>query len=313
MDVSGELIMGDPLHFIGDLIVDGVRIDKEDGGVVKKFEGLSADANLKLTNMNYHGIPIDDARARLTLGGGKLRLDEMVIHALAGVAEGNASVGDKDGTDFDINVLFQNADLERFLDTISPGKAKIKGTMNLKGRLWGNTGSINGDLAFRAKEGSIAKYYLLSKMFTVLNVYKIVKKKKIDLLSEGFSYDRIKSSFEIRNSVMKFDDFHFASDSIQMSVVGKYLLRKREVDVVAGVQPLETLGRIVSAVPLLGWVMTGDDKKLLVVMLKIHGNIEDPVVVPQPVDTLSNSVRGIVLRSMQLPTELIMNPENVIK
>ena len=313
MDISGILFLDEQLHFTGALAIDGVTVDEKDGSITKGLEGLSADATLKLTNMKYHGIPIDDASAKLTLGGSRLRLDKMVVHALSGVVEGKASIEDKGGTDLDVNLVFTNADLGEFLDAISPGKAKINGTMNLKGRLWGNTNSINGDLVFRAEEGAIAKYYLISKMFTVLNVYKIVKKKKIDLLSEGFSYDRIKSSFEIRNGVMKFDDFYFDSDSVQMSVVGEYSLRKREVDAVAGVQPLETLGRIVSSVPLLGWVMTGEDRKLLVVMFKIQGDIKDPAVIPQPVDTLSNSVKGIVLRSMKLPSELITNPENVIK
>jgi hypothetical protein len=313
MDISGVLFLDRQPHFTGAIAIDGVRIDEKDGSITKELEGLSADATLKLTNMQYHGIPIDDASAKLTLEDGSLNLDKMVVHALSGVAEGKASIQDKGETDLDVNVAFTNADLGEFLDAISPGEAKISGTMNLKGRLWGNTNSINGDLVFRAKEGAIAKYYLVSKMFTVLNVYKIVKKKKIDLLSEGFSYDRITSTFKIRGGVMKFDDFYFASDSVQMSVVGEYSLRKRKVNAVAGVQPLETLGRIVSSVPVLGWVMTGEDKKLLVVMLKIQGDIEDPAVVPQPVSTLSNSVRGIVLRSLQLPSKLMTNPENVIK
>jgi len=300
-------------HFTGALAIDGLRIDKKDGSVIKEVKGLSADATLKLTNMNYRGIPINDASATLNLEAGRLNLDKMVAHGLAGVAEGKVSIGDTGETDLDVNVAFTNTDLEEFLDAISPGEAKISGTMNLKGRLWGNAESINGDLAFSATEGAIAKYYLVSKMFTVLNVYKIVKKKKIDLLSEGFSYDRIKSSFQIQNGIMKFDDFYFASDSVQMSVVGEYSLGKRKVNAVAGVQPLETLGRIVSSVPVLGWVMTGEDKKLLVVMLKIEGDIEDPAVIPQPVNTLSKSVMGIVLRSMKLPSKLITNPENVIK
>jgi hypothetical protein len=313
MDISGMLFLDRKMHFTGALAIDGVSLDEKERSITRELEGLSADATLKLTNMKYHGIPIDNASAKLALEDGNLHLDKMVVHALSGVAEGKASIEDNGATNLDINVAFTNADLGEFLDAISPGKAKISGTMNLKGRLWGNTDAINGDLVFRAKDGAIAKYFLVSKMFTVLNVYKIVKKKKIDLLSEGFSYDRIKSSFAIRNGVMKFDDFYFASDSVQMSVVGEYSLRKRKVNAVAGVQPLETLGRIVSSVPVLGWVMTGEDKKLLVVMLKIQGDIEDPSVIPQPVNTLSKSVMGIVLRSMQLPSELITNPENVIK
>jgi hypothetical protein len=313
MDISGILFMDRQPHFTGALAIDGVRIDEKEESITKELEGLSADATLKLTNMKYHGIPIDDASAKLTLEDGRLNLDKMVVHALSGVAEGKASIEDKGGTDLDVNLDFTDTDLGEFLDAISPGEAKISGTMKLKGRLWGNTDAINGDLVFRAKDGAIAKYYLISKMFTVLNVYKIVRNKKIDLLSEGFSYDRIKSSFAIRKGVMKFDDFYFASDSVQMSVVGEYSIRKRKVNAVAGVQPLETLDRIVSSVPVLGWVMTGEDKKLLVVMLKIQGDIENPTVVPQTVNTLSNSVKGIVLRSLQLPSELITNPENVIK
>ncbi len=313
MDISGVLFMDRQPHFTGALAIDGVRIDKKEGSITKELEGLSADATLKLTNMKYHGIPIDNASAKLTLESGRLNLDKMVVHALDGVVEGKASIEDKGGTNLDVNLVFTNTDLGEFLDAISPGDAKISGTMKLKGRLWGNTDAINGDLVFRAEDGAIAKYYLVSKMFTVLNVYKIVKKKKIDLLSEGFSYDRIKSSFAIRGGVMKFDDFYFASDSVQMSVVGEYSLGKRKVNAVAGVQPLETLGRIVSSVPVLGWVMTGEDRKLLVVMLKIQGDIEKPSVIPQPVNTLSKSVMGIVLRSLKLPSELITNPENVIK
>jgi hypothetical protein len=70
--------------------------------------------------------------------------------------------------------------------------------------------------------------------------------------------------------------------------------------------------RIISSVPFLGWVMTGEDGRLVVVTLKIRGDIRNPVVTPQPLDTLSTPVKGIFERSLKLPAKIITNPEKII-
>jgi len=193
-----------------------------------------------------------------------------------------------------------------------PGKPRLDGKLDLTGRIWGSTALLNGDLLFSARQGRVLKYSLLSKIFSVLNVYKILKSGEFDLIEEGFPYNRISASITIRDGIAKFDDFLFDSNSLQMSSVGRYSINKKEIDAVVTVQPFETIDKVLGLIPVVGWILTGDDNRFVIVNLTVKGKIEDPDIRVAPIDTLSKPVVGILLRTLKLPIEIIRNPQKMI-
>jgi uncharacterized protein YhdP len=132
-------------------------------------------------------------------------------------------------------------------------------------------------------------------------------------MSSHFTYNNLSSTFTIKNSVLSFDDFSLDSNSLQLSAVGTYSLETKHVDAVLGVQPLESVDKTVSMVPLLGWVLTGDKGKLIVVSMRVKGLIDDPSIQVAPVTTLSNTVVAPLLRTLKIPSHLINESLKIIQ
>ncbi|HOJ15313.1 MAG TPA: AsmA-like C-terminal domain-containing protein, partial [Deltaproteobacteria bacterium] len=156
-----------------------------------------------------------------------------------------------------------------------------------------------------ATRGEIRKYELVSKVFQLLNAYRIAMGRDVELLSRRFSYERIHATFAIARGKMTFDDFSLESDSLQVFSAGTYDLDTRAIDAVVGVQPLESLDRTIGMIPVVGWVFTGDSGRFIVVSMRVSGTMDDPKVALAPVDTLSNTVVATMLRSLKLPSKLV--------
>ena len=71
---------------------------------------------------------------------------------------------------------------------------------------------MNGDISFKARAGNIKRYNFLSRIFSVLNPYKIIKTGELDFLHSGFPYSTITATFTIRDSVVTFNDFYLHSN-----------------------------------------------------------------------------------------------------
>ncbi|HQQ14701.1 MAG TPA: AsmA-like C-terminal domain-containing protein, partial [Deltaproteobacteria bacterium] len=239
-----------------------------------------------------------------SLEDGVLTLSNIRTTGESGTTQGFLSTDLSRILSFDITFALLNANINRFFDAISEEQDWIRGNMDLNGRLYGENGSVNGTLNLVAKNGRLKKYALFSRIFALLNIYKIVQARDIELTSRNFPYNVITSTFHIEDSVMRFDDFFLDSNSLQLSAAGKYSFKSREIDAVLGIQPFETIDRAISWIPLLGWVLTGDNGRLLVVSLKVAGQIDDPTVQIAPIETISAPIRESWSRTLNLPAEI---------
>ena len=70
---------------------------------------------------------------------------------------------------------------------------------------------------------------------------------------------------------------------MNISALGKIDLVKNEVDATIGVQPLQTVGKVVNRIPVVGWILTGKGKTFLTAYFEAKGRLEDPVVKAIPV------------------------------
>jgi hypothetical protein len=75
------------------------------------------------------------------------------------------------------------------------------------------------------------------------------------------------------------------------------------------IHPLGTVDKIVTRVPVAGWLLTGDDKALLTAHFSISGQVGDVSVMIMPLDTLSEPTIGLLRRTLGLPFKLIEDPQ----
>ena len=75
------------------------------------------------------------------------------------------------------------------------------------------------------------------------------------------------------------------------------------------IHPLGTVDKIVSHIPVAGWLLTGEDKALLTAHFSVKGKTDDVSVTAMPLDTLTEPTIGLLRRTLGLPFKLIEDPQ----
>ena len=109
------------------------------------------------------------------------------------------------------------------------------------------------------------------------------------------------------------EDMLVNSEAMNMSVVGSQSLIDGTLDYHLGVMPLRTVDKVITSIPIAGWVLAGEDKALLTAHFKIEGPNDAPKVTAIPASTVSSTVFGIFKRTLGLPGKLVKDIGSIFK
>jgi hypothetical protein len=313
VDMNGTLTLDKIPYLKGDVVVDRLSISvgaKSEFDMLKKFQG---NIQLKLTNLTYNGIFIQKGSALAELGPAGLRLTNLELSAKTGTVKGMVILSPDGRFEYSLDMDLQNVPVTDFITAAWPATPPwMDGHMDLQGRAWGSNDYMNGDISFKARAGNIKRYNFLSRIFSVLNPYKIIKTGEFDFLHSGFPYSTISATFTIRDSVVTFNDFYLHSNSLQISAVGKYLIRTHYIDTIMGIEPLQTFDKTITQIPIVGWVLTGKKGVFIVITLHALGPVDDTTVTSMSAGALTKSVGESLFRILKLPLDLITKSWDVL-
>ncbi len=162
-----------------------------------------------------------------------------------------------------------------------------------------------GGVYVQVKEGTLRRFRGLARVFSLLNVSQIFYGKLPDMDREGMPFDLLEGSAQINAGLLYTEDLKISGEAMNMSLVGTRDLTTDSTQMILAVMPLRTVDRVVSSIPLAGWVLGGKDRALLTAYFRIEGSSEDPTVTSVPVGTLSGTVGGIFRRTLGLPEKLL--------
>lgn len=162
-----------------------------------------------------------------------------------------------------------------------------------------------GGVHLQVKDGVLRKFRGLSSVFSILNVSQLFSFKLPDVDTEGMPFQLMEGSFQIAEGALRTEDLHINSEAMNLSVIGEQDLVEDRLNFNLGVMPLRTVDKVVTSIPLAGWVLAGEDKALLTAHFKIEGPSKNPTVTPVPIDSLSGTVFGIVKRTLGLPGKMV--------
>ncbi len=211
------------------------------------------------------------------------------------------------------------ASAEQIMQRLSLDKKELTGTMSLEGELTAKGESTEefkrsalGSVKISARNGSLRQFSGLSKVFSILNVSQLFKFKLPDMVSEGMPYNDIRATLSFKDGTASTKDLFVASNAMNMSLIGSYDFIHDNVDLTLGIQPLQTVDKVVSKIPIVGWILTGRDKSLVTAYFEIKGKSENPKVAAVPVKYLGRGVVDIFRRVFQLPAKLVTDTGEVI-
>ena len=196
---------------------------------------------------------------------------------------------------------------------------RVRGILTASGDLaaTGNTAaelkaSAAGMVKMSIEKGIIRKVNALYKIFSVLNMSQLLKLKLPDLNADGMPYNSITATLLLKNGIMTSKDFYIDSEAINILAMGSMDIIQNKIDLKVGLQPLQTLYKIVSRIPVMGWVLTDEDRRFITVYFEVKGPMEDPEVKAIPGRELSAEGLDMVKRVFKLPRKLITDTGEVL-
>ncbi len=165
--------------------------------------------------------------------------------------------------------------------------------------------SAKGGIHAQISDGTLREFHVLAKIFSLLNISQLLTGNLPDMDEDGMPVTLLDASIQIDAGKATTKDLTITSEAMNLSLVGTHNLIDDSLDFTLGVMPLRTVDKIITSVPIAGWVLTGKDKALLTAHFKIEGTSEAPEVTPVPIESISKTIFGLIQRTLSLPIKLI--------
>lgn len=189
-------------------------------------------------------------------------------------------------------------------------RGALRGDFYLAGDIGSNfLPSSYGRFSIRIRDGVLHQFPILSKVFSLLNVSQIFALQLPDMDEEGMPYNSLTANFRLDKGILSSEDLTIRSEAMNQSYTGQIDLVNKELDLSMAIHPLGTVDKIITRVPVAGWLLTGDDKALLTAHFSVTGKIDDVSVMIMPLDTLSEPTIGLLRRTLGLPFKLLEDPK----
>ncbi len=166
-------------------------------------------------------------------------------------------------------------------------------------------GNLNGDIYFWAKNGCISNAPSSLNLISLLNPFtSLVKGFGV---KKGIEYKKIEAKLKLHNGVIKTKKNEAAvldGKNIDLFAYGKYDILKDKIDVYVTFITFSTINKIVSHIPIIGWIIGGKNKSFTGLSFHVYGNPSNPSIKPVPFRSLAKGVLGVVKRTLMLPLSI---------
>jgi uncharacterized protein YhdP len=298
------------------------KLGTQAGNTAASQAAQKTDLKLKLLAEagKYGRIPFNKLNVTANQEGGVLYLQGLDASVFGGklAAKGRVASSGGQGNRYDLNFNLERVNAERLFHALDITR-EVTGSLNLQGDITARGDSLVeikktalGNVRLRLEDGTLRKFNVLSKMFSILNVSQLLKFQLPNMVSNGMPYNEIKGSFAINDGSITTQDLFIASDAINVSVVGKSDIVKEDLDFTIGVQPLQTVDKVVNRIPVVGWLLTGKDKDFLTLFFEAKGKWSDPQVSAIPAKSVAKGVFNVFRRVFELPVRLFTDTGEVI-
>lgn len=170
------------------------------------------------------------------------------------------------------------------------------------GKFWHNAA---GGIHVEVETGVLRKFSGLATVFSLLNVSQLFSGQLPDVNEEGMPFSLIEGSFKLSGGQIETEDLRVHSVAMNMALIGNQSLTEDHVNYNLAVMPLRTVDKVITSIPVAGWVLAGENKALLTAHFKIEGPGDNPDVAAVPISSVSKTVFGIIKRTLGLPVKLI--------
>ena len=286
-----------------------------------KQERPPLTASLSAEAGKLKGIPFDRLKAEIIYEDGILYLQPLEFQTLGGsiTSKVRADTASGSAPRYQLNYELRRISSQELLKSLGVKKQEVWGTLSAQGDLTarGETAdelqkSLLGALSFQIENGSIRRFASLAKIFSILNVSQLLKMRLPEMTAGGMPFSSVTGSVAIRDGVFSTSDLFVRSEAMNISAVGSLDLPRNRLDLIVGVQPLQSVDKVVNRIPIVGWILTGKESSWITSYFQVTGPPGDPEVSVKTVSTMATGVLNVFKRLFQLPAKLFTDTGEVI-
>ena len=260
-----------------------------------KFGPLEIDCALRSKDLYVN-------RSSIRFNRGELRL------------RGHLKRGKKPETLFTGYLEMNRQPLEDLPSPLAFVKDRLEGTLTLESLLFakGNTKeellkSLTGSANVLLEKGVVRKSNVFIKILDSMSLTRVFEKRPEKLSKDGLYFSRIAGHMDIDNGVAKADNLTMESPVFNAVAEGQANLYTGVMDAEIGVHPLTTADLLVSKIPILGYLLSGDDNTIMAEYFKVNGKMSDPAVQYMAFKSMSNGTYSFFKRLFLSPQRLFQN------
>ena len=296
------------------------KLSEQGNGEKQAPSPLNLNLKLNAEAGKYEKVPYTRLGATLHQENGILYVQGLEAGLFNGrvTAKGRIAPGTGQERRYDLNFGLERVNAERLFQALDVSK-EVTGTLNLSGDLTARGATLAdlkktalGNVKLKLEKGTLRKFSVLSKMFSILNVSQLLKFQLPDMVSGGMPYNDIHGSFAFSDGTITTQNLFINSEAMNISIIGQADMVKEELNFTIGVQPLQTVDKIVNRIPVVGWLLTGKGKSVVTAYFEAKGKWSDPQVSAIPVKSMAKGALNIFKRVFELPVRLFTDTGEVI-
>ncbi len=335
LSIRGNLKGWDTLE--GDIVVKSDFLNMSDilpekdvsalpGNVRGRRKGILGSLNLgvklDISGGMWRKLRYGPLEADLDIKAGDIYINRSTINLEKGVisVKGHVITGDRPESLFSGNIRLADQPVDELQEDIGVGDRGIKGRLTLEGSflLQGKDkkeliSSLTGSGKISLEKGLIRQSRVLIKVLEFLSIQKIFKQRPPDLREEGFYFESMRGDLIVKKGILRSDNLVIRSPIFNAGAYGEMDIPLKSVDFILMTQPLGTIDTLVSNIPILGYIITGDRGSVLAYSFEVKGPISDPQVKFVPFEKLGEGVGGILKRLLLTPKRILEDIDKVTK
>jgi len=277
------------------------QIDPEIG---EFYANLQAEGKIALSRGRIKNFEFGELKTDVTIDRRVWRLHNLSARSSGGTIAGVTTINDRsDSLGIVAAPKIQAVPVEAFLRWFNITNTEMTGRVNLTGNL-DTTGkndterkqNLNGAFNLRIEDGTINRMRIVVQILNLLDLSRWFTLQMPDLTKQGIRFRAITADLKVTKGVYATENLIVDSSDLRMTGAGKIDVPNDEIDLVVAVRPFAGIESAFNQVPILGRGVAAIMNSFLVASFNIKGRIEEPVITPMPLGTLSEmfwSVLGI--------------------
>lgn len=268
---------------------------------------LNGRVVVKSDNFKFRGFKWDTVDAEVVLLGNKIdvNINEANLCGIAtpGLLEFTSPTLKLEFEPFTEEEDFANAIQCLFGKAgIVTGEFDFKGNVSSDGDIVDVLNYLEGELKLTSTEGRVAKYGGLARFFSALNFGEIFRGNTIDYEDEGFPYEFITVTADIKDGQLIIKEAAMNGTSLKIVCEGSVDLVNKKLDLQVLVIPVMAVDSVIEKIPLIKTVL---GKDFVSIPIQVTGDFSNPKITEISPHMIGAGLLGIIKQTLNIPVTLV--------